>query len=266
MAPARRVLGVLLLLAALGASGCSASDDTGSTARDPNLARAGWLVVCTTMPYEPFAFVRDGKPVGFHIDLATELAKSLGLKPVFRSEDFDDLASGELLNDGTCDVAVAGLTIAGDRARTLDFSSPYFDAAQTLVVSRGSGITSLEDLADRQVAVRGGSSGETYVADHAPSSTETVPFNDPSHMADAVDRDEVTAAVYDSAVVREILAEHEDLVVAAEFDTGEQYGMAVKKNGNVDLLRSINDLLATLKENGGYDRIYSTWFGTSPAS
>ena len=52
--------------------------------------------------------------------------------------------------------------------------------------------------------------------------------------------------------------------VAAEFDTGEQYGMAVKKNGNVDLLRTINDVLADLDASGGYDEIYRKWFGNAP--
>ena len=54
--------------------------------------------------------------------------------------------------------------------------------------------------------------------------------------------------------------------VAAEFDTGEQYGMAVKKNGNVDLLRTINDVLADLDASGGYDEIYHKWFGSAPTT
>ena len=52
-----------------------------------------------------------------------------------------------------------------------------------------------------------------------------------------------------------------DFEVAAEFDTGEQYGMAVKKDGSVDLLRFINNVLAELKADGGYDKIYNRWFG-----
>ncbi len=54
--------------------------------------------------------------------------------------------------------------------------------------------------------------------------------------------------------------------MAGEFDTGEQYGMAVKKNGNVDLLRTINDVLAELTATGGYDEIYERWFGSAPAA
>ena len=45
------------------------------------------------------------------------------------------------------------------------------------------------------------------------------------------------AAVYDNTVVGDVIANNPELGVAAEFDTGEQYGMAVKKDGNVDLLR-----------------------------
>ena len=52
-----------------------------------------------------------------------------------------------------------------------------------------------------------------------------------------------------------------DFTVAAEFDTGEQYGMAVKKDGSTDLLRFINNVLADLKADGGYDKIYEKWFG-----
>ena len=54
--------------------------------------------------------------------------------------------------------------------------------------------------------------------------------------------------------------------VAAEFDTGEQYGMAVKKNGNVDLLRTINEVLARPRGDGGYDEIYRKWFGEAPTT
>ena len=82
-------------------------------------------------------------------------------------------------------------------------------------------------------------------------------------MDEALETGEVDAAVYDNTVVGDVIARNPDFKVATEFDTGEQYGMAVKKDGNVDLLRSINDVLADLKADGGYDKIYATWFGTA---
>jgi polar amino acid transport system substrate-binding protein len=261
-------LTTVLVLGALGSlAGCGAdAKQTGSTTRPPELIKAGQLTVCTSMPYEPFEFTRDGKPTGFDIDLAAEVAKRLNLQPLFLNKDFDAIASGELLNDGTCDVAVAGLTIAGDRARVIDFSSPYFNAAQTLVVSDSSQASSLADLAGGDIAVQSGTTGETYVTDNAPSTAKIVTFKDVSLMAGAIESGNVAGAVYDNTVVGDVLSAHSDLKVAATFDTGEQYGMAVKKNGSVDLLRVIDDVLATLKSNGGYDKIYADWFGAKPTA
>jgi polar amino acid transport system substrate-binding protein len=153
------------------------------------------------------------------------------------------------------------MTITGERARVLDFSSPYFDASQALVVAKGSGIDSLDDLSGQRIGVQGGTTGELYVTDNAPASAEVMPLEDATEMEKALTIGVVDAAVYDNTVVGDVVANNPDLEVSAEFDTGEQYGMAVKKNGNVDLLRSVNKVLATLEENGRYDEIYATWFG-----
>jgi polar amino acid transport system substrate-binding protein len=75
-------------------------------------------------------------------------------------------------------------------------------------------------------------------------------------MEEALTTRTVDAAVYDNTVVGDVVANNPDLEVSAEFDTGEQYGMAVKKNGNVDLLRSINRCSPRWR-NGGYDKIYA---------
>ena len=59
----------------------------------------------------------------------------------------------------------------------------------------------------------------------------------------------------------EFVSDNRKLKLAREFDTGEQYGMAVKKDGNIPLLRAINGMLADLREDGTYDKIYAKYFG-----
>jgi polar amino acid transport system substrate-binding protein len=253
-----------LLILSVGLAGCG-SDNGGAKALplDPKVVNAGTLTVCTSFPYPPFEFRKDGAPAGFDIDLADEVAKGLKLKPVFVNADFGDIQSGKPLNEGTCDVAVAGMTITGARARALDFSSPYFDAAQAMVVQKGSGVTSLDDLSGAKIGVQEGTTGELYVTDNAPSDAEIVPLTDASDVTAALAQGDVAAGVYDNTVVGDVVSRNPDFEVAAQFHTGEQYGMAVKKNGSVDLLRFINDVLADLKANGGYDEIYDRWFGGS---
>jgi polar amino acid transport system substrate-binding protein len=263
-APRALVSGCAALLIAIGVAGCGSDNGGAATAAlEPRVVKAGTLTVCTNFGYEPFEFLKDGEPRGFDIDLAKVVAERLHLKPVFVGGDFRDIQSGLLLNKGKCDVAVAGITINGERARVLDFSSPYFDAGQAMVVERGSGIASFDDLTGRKVGVQDGTTGEVFVRDNVPRKAKVVPYTTASDVTDALERGKIDAGVYDNTVVGDIVASNRGLEVAAEFDTGEQYGMAVKKNASVDLLRFINNVLADLKESGGYDQIYSRWFGSN---
>jgi len=259
---ARSAAAALVLSALVG--GCAANAETSTFA--PEVVKEGSLTVCTDMPYEPFEYVKGGKPVGFDIDLVNQVAKRLELEAAILDTDFDAIQSGKSLNSDSCDIAISAMTITGDRARVLDFSSPYFNASQALVVEKGSGLTSLADLGGMKVGVQGGTTGELYVTDNAPEDTEIVPFEDSAAMDAAIGKGSVDAAVYDNTVVGDVVANNPRLGVAAEFDTGEQYGMAVKKDGNVDLLRTINDVLADLRADGGYDKIYKKWFGSTPAA
>jgi polar amino acid transport system substrate-binding protein len=254
-------LGVAALVVGLLAAGCGSDDGPGSTSPDPTLLEPGALTVCTSFPYRPFEFMRGEEPAGFDIDLANEVAKRLEVTAKFENVGFDNIASGRVLNEGRCDVAAAALTINGERARALDFSSPYFfEAGQAMVVQDGSGIRSLADLSGLQIGVQGGTTGEQYVADNAPDDTEIVPLDNAGQMDAALNEGEVDAAVYDSSVVDDVLSRFPDFEVVTEFPTGEQYGMAVKKNSNVDLLRVINDVISDLRANGGYNTIYNRWF------
>ncbi|WP_167880531.1 ABC transporter substrate-binding protein [Nocardioides guangzhouensis] len=257
---ALRAAGLAVLLSGVVA-GCAANAEDGATSFEPQVLKKGQLRVCTDMPYEPFEYEDKGEPKGFDIDLVDKVGQRLSLEPRILDTDFDAIQSGEALNAGKCDIAISAMTITGERARVLDFSSPYFNASQALVVERGSSVESLADLAGQKVAVQGGTTGELYVTDNAPDSADIVPLPDSAAMDEALRKGTVDAAVYDNTVVGDVIANNSRLSVAAEFDTGEQYGMAVKKDGNVDLLRTVNDVLADLRANGGYDKIYEKWFG-----
>ena len=257
-------VGTALLLGATTACATLIGDDGSAVAGEPrpNLVKDGFLTVCTDMPYAPFEFKQEGKPTGFDVDLVRHVADRLRLELDMVDTAFDDIASGESLNKRRCDVAISAMTITGERARVLSFSSPYFDAAQAMVVKKGSGLTGLDDLAGRKIGVQGGTTGELYVTDNAPDDAQVTAFEDAAAMGAAMENGQVVATVYDNSVVGDVIKANPDLEVATEFDTGEQYGMAVRRNGNVELLQVINDELATLKQDGGYDEIYQTWFGT----
>ena len=264
MARAAVATAALLGLAACGSAEGS-EGSTRSTAPDPILVRDSTMTVCTSYPQEPFEFERGGEVVGFDIDLVGEVAKELGVEVAYVNEDFNEIASGKPLNANFCDVGIAAVSIDGDRARGVDFSSPYFNAAQVMVVQKDSGIKSLEDVAGGRIGVQESTMGQTYATDNKPLDSRIVPLTNVEELGSALSEGTVDAAVYDSNMVGGAIKNYPNFEIVEEFDTGEQYGMVVKKDGAVDLLRVINDVLADMQESGRYDEIYEKWFGKAGA-
>jgi polar amino acid transport system substrate-binding protein len=125
----------------------------------------------------------------------------------------------------------------------------------------GSGITSLEDLAGKKVAVQDGTTGADYVRKNAPKDTEIISFEDSSLMQQAVRTGKTDAGVNDNGLLNYFVAQNPDVEVVTEFQTGEEYGFSVKKGSNDELLTAINDAIAS----DDYDTVYKKWFGTAPA-
>ena len=260
--PTRPVAAAVTGIALLALSGCgSAAGQSAAALTDVDLVYNGALTVCTDMPYAPFEYKENGKPTGFDIELVQQVADSLEVDLDVIDVSFDDITSGTSLNTDVCDVAISAMTITGERARVIDFSSPYFDAKQALVTPRGSGLDELAELGGKRVGVQAETTGETFLSDFAPSTTMVLPYEDAALLEKAIVSGEVDAAIYDNTVSGQITSTNAELKVAREFDTGEQYGMAVKKDGNIPLLRRINGSLAELRESGVYDKIFTTYFG-----
>ena len=251
----------LLLLAT---AGCAAEETT-TTESGANVISAGKLTVCTSLPYKPFEFEKDNEIVGFDMDLAKKVAEANDLTMDVVVTGFEGIQSGQALNTGKCDMAVAGMTITDERAKVIDFSDPYFDATQALL-TKDKSLDSLEKLDGKTLGVMTGTTGELYAKENAPEGVTIKAFEDLGLQSTAVKTGQVDAAIQDNGPLLDYAKANPDTFVTAEFDTGEQYGMAVKKDGNAELLASINDVIEESRSDGSYDEIYTTWFGTAPAN
>lgn len=259
-------LASLLAAAALVAAGCGGDDEPGEAAQPGGvqLVTDGKLTNCTGLPYKPFEYEEDGKVIGFDVDLVDLLAKELGVEQEVIDTPFEGIQSGTDLNSGKCDVAAAGMTITDTRKENLDFSDPYFEATQALVVKKGSGVTDLASLAGKKLGVQNGTTGQEYATENAPDAEISV-FEDLGLLLNAVETGQIDAAMNDNGVLYDWVKEKTDFEVSTEFDTGEQYGIGVRK-GNTELLTKLNEVLAEAKSSGEYDRIYEKWFGVKPTS
>ena len=250
------------LVLALGLSACGSSTTTADSGA--NLIKKGKLSVCTQLPYQPFEFRRGSDVVGFDISMMELVADEQDLEVDIVQTPFEGIQSGQALNTGQCDIAAAGMTITDARAKVIDFTDPYFEATQALLVKSAAPYDSLESLAGKRIAVQQGTTGEIYTKENAPKNVKIQVFEDLGLLTTAVKTGQVDAAVQDNGPLLDFTQKNDDTKVAAEFDTGEEYGFAVKKDGNEELLKIANDVIGKAKEDGTYDKVYKQWFGSSP--
>lgn len=255
---------VVAAVAALALSACSSTSETPSSSGGVALIDAAKLTACTQLPYRPFEYSDGGAITGFDIDIVAEIAKDLGVPQEIVDTPFEGIQTGEDLSTGKCDIAAAGMTITDVRKSALDFSDPYFDATQALLVKADSNITSLADLAGKRIGTQAATTGEIYAKEKAPDA-EIVQFEDLALLQTAVQTGQVDAAINDNGVLFDFANLNKDVKVSAEFATGEQYGLGVKL-GNTALLDQVNATLARIKSDGTYDTLYAEYFGVAPAS
>ena len=269
---AARKAGLVVAVAALGVlalTGCAKKDQGETQAGGVKLIAKGKLTVCTHLPYAPFQSKdASGKVVGFDVDVMDLVAKDLGVEQSIIDTPFEGIKSGQDLNTGKCDAAAAGMTITEDRKKVLDFSDPYFDATQAMLVKAGKPYKSLDDLRGKKVGVQAATTGRDYARKYEKDKGLTlVEFEDLAAEQQAIANGQVEAGINDLPVWTEYMKEHPGgFVIAAEFDTGEQYGFAVKKGGNPELLKKINEALAKAKQDGTYNKIYEKWIGKQPTA
>ncbi|MGW7379891.1 ABC transporter substrate-binding protein [Streptomyces sp. NPDC054794] len=246
-------------------AGCSSSDGGGAkktAAGGVEVVQGGQLTTCTHLPYPPFQSEIDGKVQGLDVSLIDLVAKNLKVKQTIVDTPFENFKTGAFLNSGRCDLAAAGMTITPERKKNVDFSDPYFDATQAVLVDKKSGITSLADVKAKGKKL--GAQAQTTGEDYAKSKGyDPVSFESSDAVLNGLRTGQVQAVIIDYPVVQGWLKDKANagaFQVVDNLNTGEQYGFTVKK-GNTKLLAAINKALADAKADGTYKKLYEQWIG-----
>ena len=116
------------------------------------------LVMGTNATFKPFEYKDGDTVVGFDVDLAEEIAKSLGAELKIEDMSFDGLLPA--LESGQIDLAVAGMSVTEDRAKNAFFSDPYYVASQQIVVRDESSIKNKYELVNKSIGVQLGTTGD----------------------------------------------------------------------------------------------------------
>ncbi|MFW6457845.1 MAG: transporter substrate-binding domain-containing protein [Halodesulfurarchaeum sp.] len=241
-------------VALTGTAGCTGGGDDGDMS----------ITAGTAPGFPPFE-MKDGEELeGFDIDLLEAVVEETEYELTEWAEyEFDSLSTS--LQDEKIDVIAAAMTIDDERDETIDFTDPYYDANQAVLVASDSEISleSIEDLEGLKVGAQKGTTGEGVVEEELIEAGIVAEgdYNSYGNYVLSVEdlvNGNIDAVVLDTPVADSFVSER-DVEVAFTYETGEQYGFGVRE-GASDLQSALNDGLETVVDNGTYDEIVSTWF------
>ena len=258
-----------LLVTGIVAAGCgdddettSASDET-TASSDFSTISEGTLLIGTDAPYPPFEIgtPNDADFSGYDIDLGRDIAERLGLTPEFQDTSFDTIFRNTAA--GQFDIAIAASTITPGRQKTVNFSDPYYEAQQALVVPEGSDIATVEDLAGKIVAAQDATTGEAFANDETDAG-EVRGFPEGPDAISAVVTGQADAAIIDEPVAVDAVDKGQPVEIATTIPTAELYGIAISKD-NPELLDAVNGALQEMKDDGTIQGLYDTYLGGNEA-
>lgn len=265
---------VLLVVLVAGACGDDGDDDGGGGGAGGDAStveqgkaletvNAGRLTVCTDIPSPPFAFEEGGELKGIDVDMVKAVTGRLGLQPDFRDTDGDELFAA--LDAGKCDMIASTVAITEERKKRHDFSQPYLQVHQSLLVRKGdeAEYDAIADLNGKAVGVETGTTGADYAKKHA-AEAHVKEFGGVDELLAALTAGQVEAVVHSFPVSAYHAKTTGELAVAATFDDAEaeEYAFVIPSDADA-LKKAVDDALTQIKSDDSYRTILTQYLGTT---
>ncbi|MDD2898049.1 MAG: transporter substrate-binding domain-containing protein [Desulfuromonadaceae bacterium] len=213
------------------------------------------LIVGMELAYPPFEMTdTSGKPSGVSVDLATDLARSLGRPVVIQNTAFDGLIPA--LKTGKVDLVISSMTATAERAKSIDFSDPYLSTGLCLLLKKGSSAKSITDLdkAGVKVAVKKGTTGHLYASSHL-KKAEVLVLDKESAAVLEVSQGKVDAFIYDQMSTYQNWQRNRGTTRAVlEPFQKESWAVGIRK-GNDDLKSKVNMFIKEYRAKGGFNQL-----------
>lgn len=217
------------------------------------------LIVGTEATFPPFESVDEqNKVIGFDIDLAAEVAKDLGVQLEVSEMKFDSLIPA--LQTGKIQMIAAAMSIKPERMDVVDFSNPYYDAGQSIVVTANNAvITKADDLKDKKIGVQTGTTGDTTVSE-AYKNAKITRYDRFTDAFLDLQNGNLDAVVLDAPVAKAYVdASGGKLKIIGDPLSSEKYALAFNK-GDKDLVDAANKTLERIKKDGTFEKLVQKWF------
>ncbi|MDD2736541.1 MAG: transporter substrate-binding domain-containing protein [Desulfuromonadaceae bacterium] len=213
------------------------------------------LVVGMELAYPPFEMTdQAGKPSGVSVEIATELAKSLGRPLVIQNTAFDGLIPA--LKTGKVDLVISSMTATVERAKSIDFSDPYLTTGLCLLLKKDSSAKSIADLdkAGVKIAVKKGTTGHIY-ASRRLKKAQILVLDKESAAVLEVSQGKADAFIYDQMSTYQNWQRNKVTTKAMlEPFQRESWAVGIRK-GNDTLRSSVNTFIKEYRAKGGFEQL-----------
>ncbi|MCR5509186.1 MAG: basic amino acid ABC transporter substrate-binding protein [Lachnospiraceae bacterium] len=229
----------VLAMAALMLAGCGSKG-----------SKSGEIKFGTNAEFPPFEFISASGVMGEYdgIDMAIvkEIGSQTGMNVKIENMEFDSLLIA--LSSGQIDAVISGMTITEERAQSVDFSIPYYEAKQVMIVNGDSDISKASDMEGKRIVVIQGYTGEECVKELGYAYEA---FKKGTEAILELNNGKCDVIVLDSVTAKQYVKDNPNLKIVEDEDAFavEEYGIAVKK-GNTELLEKINTALEKMISDG----------------
>ena len=230
---------------------------------------SGELRIGCEAAYVPFTYRQDGKIVGYDVDLAELICKSLGVKPNF----IDTAWSGVIpsLYARKFDVVMTSMSYTKERLERVAFSIPYAEASQSMLVraADAGNIKGMTDLNNRIVAVKLGSPGQilqekinaSLKAAGGPGFKDVRTFDDHPSAYVALAQNRVDTVLNTLPTLAMVVKDAPGrYAIVKGLGSDNWAGIAVRKE-DTEIVTFLNTELQRLKTDGSIYRLQEKWFG-----
>ena len=250
----KKILTVLLIaVVVFGAVSCSKKEKAAEDA-------VRVITIASDATWPPMEFVNENKEiVGFNVDLMKAAAEAGGYKIEIQNTAWDGIFAG--LANGAYDAVCSSVTITEERKKTMDFSIPYVNAGQVLVVEKSNNTdTALAGMKGKEVGAQIGTTGAIEI-----SNTEGVVLKTYDEIGLAIAdlaNGRISGVVADGPIAADFVLQNDEykdsLKIVGEPFTEEFYGVAIKK-GNQEVLDIINNGLKMVLESDKIEELKDKW-------
>lgn len=219
------------------------------------IKKRGTLRVAVFGDLPPYGWVnKDGKRVGYDVELARRMAKDLGVKPKFVQVNANNRV--DTLNSNKADIVLANFTVTPDRKKVVDFANPYMKVSVGVVSPKKKAITKVSQLKGKKVIVTKGTTAENYFTSKQPG-VQLLKFDSKTQQFNALKNNRAAALADDNSYLYAWVKNNPKYTVGIKSIGPKQYIAPAVKKGNKSLLNWSNKEINKLNKEDFFTQDYN---------